>query len=194
MRITPKRVKNLSFLVVDNFFTDQELQEVVQEARYLKTFLLGPEKTNTAKDENNRLKKIGQGVFLDTFYEGKRENSKILKANRILFSKKICSVAEELDSVFTFIRYSNVDYTILNSYVEDGEYKAHHDTSRISAVTFLREGDFTGGEFQFPQQNVKIPAEQNRTVIFPSCALHQALPLKGTGNRISIAQFINYED
>ena len=139
MRITPKRVKNLSFLVVDNFFTDQELQEVVQEARYLKTFLLGPEKTNTAKDENNRLKKIGQGVFLDTFYEGKRENSKILKANRILFSKKICSVAEELDSVFTFIRYSNVDYTILNSYVEDGEYKAHHLAPRAILRRFQAE-------------------------------------------------------
>ena len=193
MHITAQRVKNLSFLTVDDFFAPHELQEVVQEIARLKQYLLAPEFTSTAVDKNKNLKKTGKGVFLDDLYAGNREASKILKANRELFSEEICSVAEDLDAVFAFIRLSNFDKTLLNSYVAGEGYTAHIDISRISAVTFLREGDFSGGQFQFPEQGVEIEAVHNRTVIFPSCALHQALPLKGTGNRISITQFIDYE-
>ena len=191
MDITPKRFENLSVLLIDNFFTSQELQEVQKEIKDLNRFLSGAETTSTAVDENKKYKKTGTGVFLDPLYHKNREASAILQANRKLFSEEFVSVAENFDSIFGFIRESNQDTTLLNSYVEGQEYKAHVDTNRVSAVTFLRDGDFTGGGFRFPSQDIEIKTLHNRTVVFPSCVLHQALPVCGNGTRVSIAQFID---
>lgn len=191
MQVTLKKVKNLSFLVVDDFFTPLELPAVGQEVKDLKRFLQGGLKTGVATDENQNSKKTGEGVFLDDLYGENRQASAILQANRKLFSREITQIAENFDASFGFIGGSNHDSTLLNYYVQGQEYKAHIDAARVSAVTFLREGNFTGGGFRFPSQDIEIEAVHNRTVVFPSCVLHQAMPVYGDGARISIAQFID---
>tara|TARA_R110002153_G_scaffold274306_2_gene448284 strand:+ start:4651 stop:5235 length:585 start_codon:yes stop_codon:yes gene_type:complete len=191
MNIATKRFGNLSAIIIDNFFTPQELHEVETEVNDLRRFLAGAETTHTAVDENKKLKKTGTGVFLDGLYGENREASAILQYNRKLFSEEIVLAAKNFDAVFGFIRESNLDTSLLNSYVSGQEYKAHTDSSRISAVTFLRQGDFTGGGFRFPAQDIEIEAVHNRAVVFPSCVLHQALPIFGNGARVSIAQFID---
>tara|TARA_R110000796_G_scaffold35765_1_gene91726 strand:- start:125 stop:712 length:588 start_codon:yes stop_codon:yes gene_type:complete len=192
MKITLQRVKNLSFLVVDDFFTAKELQAVEREVKDLKRFLLSGLNTGVSTAENNIPQKTGRGVFLDPLYLENREASAILEGNRKLFSAEFIQTAENFDASFGAIRESNHDSTLLNYYVSGQEYKAHRDGSRVSAVTFLREGNFTGGGFRFPSQGVDIEAVHNRTVVFPGCVLHQALPVHGDGARISIAQFINF--
>ena len=191
MIINLHRVKNLSFILIDEFFSPEELIEVSQEIVDLKRFSLGGDKTKTALGADGELKKTGTGLFLDDLYVKNRDASAILQASRKLFSKEVTSNCEELDAMFGFIRESNSDCTLLNYYKEGHEYKPHRDTSRISAVTFIREGSFTGGEFYLPEQDIVIEAVNNRTVIFPSCVLHGAHPVRGDGTRISIAQFIN---
>jgi hypothetical protein len=64
----------------------------------------------------------------------------------------------------------------------------------LTAVTFLKIGDFTGGEFLFPDYDEQIPFEENTTVVFPGCINHQAKLVYGNKNsyRVSIAQFLNY--
>lgn len=182
------RIKNLSYFVIDGFFIEQELAEVVKEIADLKRFALSPEKTRSAIKEGT-IQKTGSGVFLDKIYQGNRNASSILQGNRKLFCEEIVKAAEEFDVVFSFLRKSTIDTTLLNYYVEGQEYKAHEDSTRITAITFLKQGYITGGEFCFPEQNVVIEAKHNRTVVFPSCAIHQAMPVQGTGTRVSIAQF-----
>jgi len=194
MDVTPNRVKNLSFLVIDNFFTPQELDGVLKEIRDLKRFLGEASTTHTAVDENKLFKKTGQGVFLDDLYAKNRKASDILQANRKIFSGDFMEFAESFDAVFGFIGESNHDSTLLNYYIQGQEYKAHKDSTKISAVTFLRDGDFTGGGFRFPSQDIEIECVHNRTVVFPSCVLHQALPVYGDGARVSIAQFIDRKE
>lgn len=70
----------------------------------------------------------------------------------------------------TFYRVKNLSYILIDEFFTDGE--------------------FTGGGFRFPSQDIEIEAVHNRTVVFPSCVLHQALPVYGSGARISIAQFV----
>ena len=191
MQVNPRRVKNLSFLIIDDFFTPKELPEVDQEVKDLKRFLQGGLKMGVSIDENQNPKKTGQGVFLDDLYGENRQASAILQANRKLFSKEITQIAENFDAIFGFIGDSNHDSTLLNYYVQGQQYKSHRDSARVSAVTFLREGDFTRGDFRFPSHNIEIECVHNRTIVFPSCVLHQALPVYGDGARISIAQFID---
>lgn len=192
MNITFHRVKNLSYIVVDGFFTAGEAEEITQEVQDLKRFSLCAEKTAVAYDEQQTPKKTGTGLCLDDLYFKNREASAILKANRKIFTQEFVYHVTDFDIVFNFLSGSNKDSTLLNYYQEGQQYRPHVDHARISSVTFLREGAFEGGEFSFPEQGVTIDALNNRTVIFPSCATHSALPVHGDGTRISIAQFINY--
>lgn len=191
MKISFHRVKNLSYILIDEFFTFEELVGVCKEVEDLKPFLLAADETNSATTKNNTVKKTGTGVFVDTRYKENREMSFILQSNRKIFCDEITKSAEQFDVIFKFLKESNHDTTLLNYYTEGQEYRAHADNSRISAVTFLKQGCISGGEFCFPEQNVTIEAEHNRTVVFPSCAVHQAMPIRGDGARVSIAQFID---
>jgi len=192
MEISGYRVKNLSYITIDNFFTAEELKTVTQEIKDLKRFSLSAEKTGTAINEVNNLKKTGTGLFLDGLYSENRGASDILKANRKLFAPEIQDYATEFDIIFEYMRESNQDTTLLNYYAEGQSYAPHKDQARISSVLFLRAGEFTGGEFSFPEQGVTIEAVHNRAVVFPGCATHAAMPLYGAGTRVSIAQFIDY--
>jgi hypothetical protein len=192
MEINGHRVNNLSYILIDNFFTIQELQAVTQEIKDLKRFALCAEKTGVAKDSQQNPKKTGTGLFLDDLYAENREASDILTANRKIFAPEIQEYAAKFDIVFEYIKESNKDSTLLNYYVEAQNYSSHKDQARISVVIFLREGDFEGGEFSFPEQGETIDALHNRAVVFPGCATHAAMPLYGGGTRISIAQFIDY--
>jgi hypothetical protein len=192
MIINGYRVNNLSYILIDDFFTAKELEAVTQEIKDLKRFSLCAEKTGTARDEQESLKKTGKGLFLDELYITNREASDILTANRKIFGLEIQEYAAKFDVLFEYIKESNKDSTLLNYYTEGQSYAPHKDQARISSVTFLRQGEFKGGEFSFPEQGVIIEAVHNRMVIFPSCATHSALPVHGDGIRISIAQFIDY--
>ena len=192
MKINGRRVNNLSYILIDDFFTVKELEAVNQEIKDLKRFSVCPEKTGVATDDQQKPKKIGVGLFLDELYANNREASDILTANRKIFTLEVQEYAVKFDAVFGYIQESNQDSTLLNYYAEGQSYAPHKDQARISAVTFLRQGEFKGGEFSFPEQEVIIEAAHNRTVIFPSCATHSAMPVHGKGTRISIAQFIDF--
>jgi len=166
-----------------------ELHEVIQETKELKSFSLEASETRTAFDKNGS-NKTGKGLFLDTFYTENRSASPILKYSRKFFDPQLTKYAEKFDSFFGFIRQSNYDSTLLNYYTFGQEYRPHRDSARISTVIFLREGNFKGGNFAFPEQNHIVKAVHNRAVIFPSCVLHAAFPINGEGTRISIATFI----
>lgn len=192
MKLSCHRVKNLSYILIDEFFGEDELVGVVQEVKDLKRFSLSASKTQTAGDCKG-LKKTGKGLFLNELYARNRSASGILTYNRKIFAPELADYAEQFDSFFGFIRQSNYDSCLLNYYTSGQEYKPHIDESRISVVTFLKQGDFTGGEFVFPDQDHVVEPVHNRAVIFPGCVTHGAMPVVGEGERISIAQFIDFK-
>jgi len=51
MKISGHRVNNLSYILIDDFFTTQELQAVSQETKDLKRFYLCAEKNGVEKEE-----------------------------------------------------------------------------------------------------------------------------------------------
>ncbi len=67
-------------------------------------------------------------------------------------------------------------------YKEGGHYSVHSDTSGaervLSGVLYLNN-DFTGGELNFPQQDITLNPEEGMLVLFPSnfMYLHQSLPI-----------------
>jgi hypothetical protein len=195
MVITPKQVKNLTYLVVDDLYEPGELLQIKAELNKLLPYVQNPEQTCNAKDEKGNLNKTGTGIFLDEHYNDRAESA-ILNLNRKLFCEEIVVKGTELNQFFYAIRMCNSDNTLINYYKSGGEYKQHRDSSVITAVTFFALGEISGGDLEFPEIETVVSFKENRAVIFPGCVLHAAKPVitQENGYRVSMAQILNYRD
>lgn len=193
MQVTCYREQNLSYAIIDDYLTEAEHKEVLAEAKDLKRLAASAEIVGSAKDSNGKPKKTGEGVFVDPLYVNNRTASPLLCTGKKIFDLELGQILEKFDVVFSFIRNSSRDETLINYYAPGQKYKAHRDVCNITAITLLGWGDFTGGEFCFPEQNVKIEFKQGRTIVFPSCAKHCSESIEGpeTACRVSVAHFMS---
>tara|TARA_B100001245_G_C22892477_1_gene430056 strand:- start:680 stop:1303 length:624 start_codon:yes stop_codon:yes gene_type:complete len=193
MQVTCHREQNLSYIVIDDYLTDEEHKEVLAEIKDLRRFSVPAKKIDSATDENGNFVQTGNGVFVDPLYpRNNRESSPILCMGQKIFSSELGEDLEKFDVVFGKILESNHDSILINYYCPGQIYKAHKDNVDITTITLLGWGEFTGGGFCFPDQNVKIEFKQGRTIIFPSIVNHASEPLIGGEEscRISVAHFI----
>lgn len=195
MKVQAIRKGALSYAMIHDFFDPEELEEVRGELAFLKSKsdYAGP--NGDAKDENNNSLKSGKGVFVDDLYVGRRKKSPTLNHFGKLFNNPL--IGKELtkqEAVFGHIDKCDQDFTLINFYSEGQEYKTHHDTTALTAAVFLKMGDFSGGDFTFPEYGERIVFEDNSAVIFPGCVLHHAEPIVAKpGNfRVSIVKFLSY--
>lgn len=115
-----------------------------------------------------------------------------MQATRKVFTVDFVESAESFDAVFGFIRESNFDNTLLNYYVRGRNTKRTEMQVKYRWLSFYAKELFTGGEFKFPSQDIEIESVHNRAVVFPSCVLHQVMPVYGDGARVSIAKLIEH--
>lgn len=193
MEINFVRKENISYLVIDNFFSPEELVEVTMEAKEIRRFALSPKDTDTASDGSGGFLKTGTGIFIDDLYQANRSASGILNYFQKIFSLDFYKETVKFDVIFNFLKIASHDRTLVNYYNQGEVYSAHVDNACLTAICFLRDGEFTGGTFCFPQQNVELESRHNRVVIFPSCALHKTTPMVGDGTRISVAKLISFK-
>ena len=192
MQINFYRKDNLSYAVIDEYFTDEEYSEVLSEVRDLKRLSVNPKLTASAKNESGDTLKTGNGVFVDQLYQCNRGASPLLRTGRKIFDEKVCDALEKCDVIFNAIRESNVDTMLINYYSPGEVYKTHKDTCNITAISLMGWGDFSGGGFCFPDQDITVSFKQGRTVVFPSCANHSSEPIQGSDEdcRVSVAHFM----
>jgi hypothetical protein len=195
MQIDLIQVKNLSYVVVDDLYSSEEVTEIKAELHVLKQHAKSSAETGVALDEDKMPKKNAHGLCLDNHY-AIRESSDILRLNRKIFCDELATKAPELNQQFYTLRYCNQDYTLVNFYGANEEYKKHRDNSCLTAVTFFSLGSIEGGDLEFPEANVVVPFKENRMVIFSGCVEHAAKQTiaKPDNYRVSIAQFLNYRD
>jgi len=187
--------KPFNYIVIDEFYTDEELALIMQEVSALEPYALNADSTNSSIDENGVSNKTGRGIFLNELFQKDISVSKILNVSRKIFCDNLTEVFKNFDPSFNHIRYSNRDAVLLNYYKNGEKYLPHRDDSAITAVTFLKEGEFDGGNFIFPEYNETVLAKHNRVVIFHGCMEHQAEEIKTDGEsyRITLAHFIGYK-
>jgi hypothetical protein len=187
---------NSSISVIDNFYSETELDEIKGELKLLSAVaelnIFKNDGVAKDKDKEIDLMQKSNSFFLDNLYAGKRNLSKILNINRKLFTDtelKIKLVEKNLfyDHIFN----SDFDTTLLNFYGPTDYYKPHKDTSCFTALTFFKLEEFSGGNLLFPEYEIEIEAVENRLVIFPGFVLHGSEEVT-KGIRVSMAQFINY--
>jgi hypothetical protein len=170
------------FLVIDDFYTDEEQMHIWKELDFLTydTKLMPPEETGTAHDlDTGKALKKNSALFLDTLY-ARRDFSNILTLNRKLFSLEVISNFEGMDNCFRYIGYTNNDSTLISYYEEKDYYKAHSDSAVLTYLYWCHKEPkkFEGGDLILPELDAGITYKNNRLVVFPSWRLHEVTPIK----------------
>lgn len=196
MKIQTIKKGALEYIIIDNLYSEKELNIIYDDLEKLITYAADPNSTGTATNENGKLLKKGKGVFVDDVYVSNRNDSKLLKIIRKIFDDKIIKAAEDFNAFFRHIRCSTSDRTLLNFYSSNEGYKSHNDLNPITVITMLQLGEFTGGNFIFTDYDEIINYQEGRVIIFPGCVNHEAQIVKCKKNnyRVSIAQFLTYRN
>ena len=193
-------------VIVHNFFDENEMQIIWRELKFLthKSKMLPPENTGTAKSEDGRERvlKSNAGLFLYETYSDPRVSDIIMCASKI-FRQDFIDTVYDLNYQLRHIKKCDTNGMLL-SYYEDGDnYESHIDRACLSVlINFFEEPKaFTGGDLIFPDFRLKIPAENNRLLLFPSTIDHEVTKVNmeksdsdfsGKG-RYTLSLFLNYK-
>jgi hypothetical protein len=168
--------KSFPYLIIRNFYNDQEQKSIWQELEFLtvSSKLNPPELTG----QLDPTMKQNHGVFIDNIYT-ERKYSNILQINRKLFSQEVTEAYESLHYTNRYKSITNFDSTLVSYYENAGYYKSHKDIATITSISwhFKQPKAFSGGDLIFTDFNEKIEIENNMLVIFPSCASHEVTPI-----------------
>jgi len=187
------------FLVIDNFYTQEELEQIWVEINALTPNLLAPQKIKSAKEKNTgRFLRNGLGIYVDEVFSD-RNKSVILSLNRKVFSEVVIEKLKSFNPFYKLFAYSTNDYTLLNYYEDGNFYDPHVDSALFTTVTMLyhEPKKFLGGNLIFSEHDIGIECINNRLILFPSVVEHNVTNVsmenkyRGMG-RYSITQFIHY--
>jgi Rps23 Pro-64 3,4-dihydroxylase Tpa1-like proline 4-hydroxylase len=202
MKIKMFNFETLPIAVVDNFYSEESCNNIMQELLFLNSF---PEKMLDASENgsaklNGKILKQAKGVFLDSVYS-RREFSSILKENRKLFDSNFLEELKSHNIFFDYLIKGNLDHTVVHYYENTDYYDFHTDNSIVTCITWFYKlpKKFSGGNLEF-KNGLTIEPNYNRMIIFPSILEHAVseviLDEKYTQNsfgRFSMSQFIRFQ-
>lgn len=167
-------------IIIDDFLDQDSLDKVKKEIIELTNKsqpgeLINPDGSRTVNEEIKKNKII----WLDQYYEEKRDKSDILKEviGTIWSTPVIHFLNKTRSGIFRLYKLTNSDHTLFSIYKNNDFYKKHEDTSTNNQSLFLTSvlmiklnGDFKGGELVLGEKEIEF--KSNRLVIFESHRLH----------------------
>lgn len=191
--------KPFDHIIIDDFFDENSFKQVFEEILSLTPSLVDPKETKAAAVGGKPIKR-GSGICIDSVYK-QRNLSKILTFFDRLFCSDVYSAANDAGCLFKYyLKKTNADYTLLQSYGNGDFYDTHDDIALFTSVTlFYKEPKkYTGGILCFPDYNYEIDLNNNQTIIFPSGIFHKVSKITKkdndiANNRFTITKFIHYK-
>lgn len=190
-----KHTKPLEYLIVEDFYSDEEVCLINREIDFLMGKMNPPSQTQSAKNIKEEIIKRNSAVFLDQVYAD-RAVSDILTINRKAFGKEIIEAMQSLHPSFFSIGTCDKDATLINYYDSNDHYKPHRDSAQYTFMTFLipENKGYTGGDFVFTDQEITIHQKNNMLLCFSGSYKHEVTPVKllnkNSIGRISMTQFL----
>ena len=193
--------KPIPHVIVDGFFSEQELSDIWKEFEFLTNdrVMVSGDKTASATDANGIPFKKNHGVFLDAFYGPNRNASHILTYNRKIWDKEFIEGIKKCNDIFKTISLTNQDSCLVSYYENSDNYPAHYDKAIYTMLVHLYKEPkcFTGGELSLHGDgDLTYELKNNRMILFPSFYEHSVSDItmnnnkKFSGNgRYTISQF-----
>lgn len=184
-------------VMIDDFYTPEELGLVWNELAMISPVLKPPEHTQAARSlSDGTILKSNLGVFINDVYKSLAV-SPIVRANRKLFDEPFMNTLINWNPIFSFLPNTNFDNSLVQFYSNGQYYKPHRDSSTYSVVTCLYQTpkSYTGGELRFPDFDYSVDLNCNQSILFPSYLLHEVTPVATDIDdisrcRITISTFI----
>jgi hypothetical protein len=181
---------------IEDFYTPEQLKIIKDEVKNILPFVQSDFKASCKLDDsNNKIsKKTGKSIWIYDLAQKINLNEDIIKLGRKIFSNEIYEAVEKISIHWKGIRLSGRDGLLVNYYADGEEYEAHEDNTLFTCISFLKIGDFEGGDLIFPEFNERIKFKENCTVIFPGCLTHKAEKIKAKKNnyRVTFCTFVNH--
>ena len=202
-------VNKLPIMVIDGLFDKSVSEKIMQELLFLNNDprkLKDPEGSGSAWDPDTnsvngkKYLKKNKAHSLDAIYAD-RTASNILTENIKIFSDEVTSELIQAHPIFRYLKYANMDATLVSYYENSDYYLPHRDDATITALTWFykKPKAFTGGNLVL-EESLEIDCMSNRCIIFPSITLHSVneimlAPDKAGMDlgRFTISQFISYK-
>jgi len=184
--------------IVKDVYEEEELSFIWEEidSFHDKNLFLPPSETGSASTDEGLLLKRNSGLWPREIYDT-MEESPILTLSQKLVSKQI--INHPSSWFFRDVKW-NQDSTLISYYDHGDYYKVHNDTCYVTICTWLfkEPKKFSGGNFHFPDYNIRIQPVNNAAVVFPGNIRHSVDKLilnesdrnKGLG-RYCFSQFIS---
>jgi predicted 2-oxoglutarate/Fe(II)-dependent dioxygenase YbiX len=184
--MSTNKFNGISCVIVDDYYSDNELAQIAQEIEFLAPNLGDENSTGAAKEKTavgEKRKKRGHGVFVDEVYQH-RGYSSILNVSQKLFtdsrvSNKIkeAEISKNGGIYWNLWKTVNHHSTILQTYRNGDYYNFHVDASLFTVITTLKFANepMLGGDLLFRDNFGKeflYQAAHNSTIIFPSVIEH----------------------
>lgn len=201
-------VNKLPVVTIDSFYSEESEEKIMQELLFLNNDekkLRTPENSGSAwiKDENypnnKKFLKKNKAVCLDVIYSD-RNISNILNENRKLFSDEVIDSLINFNFIFRYLRYADIDSTLVSYYEDSDYYLPHTDSSVLTAITWFykKPKSFSGGNIVI-ENSLEIECLSNRCVIFPSICYHSVKEINISSElrnknygRFAITQFSSF--
>ena len=200
MNLLPIQDEKFPFLVIDNFYSKENLNLIWKELDFL-IDKVRPEDKVVAQRDGKPLASVKR-VYLDTLYNDRKTSNILEFFPSQLYNDEIRDTYVDLVPSGINFATSNYDSTQLSYYENKDGYKPHTDVFQHTALTWLfkEPKKFVGGDLVFTQSNTKVDCMYNRTVLFPSWYYHGVTQIKmndedlnkGFG-RWAITHFINFK-
>jgi Rps23 Pro-64 3,4-dihydroxylase Tpa1-like proline 4-hydroxylase len=172
------KVDNNYAIVSDNWYSQEEYNQVLKECKFLVEYGKSPEKSGSASDEDGTLLKNNKATFIGEIFRD-FNISYIGRHSFKQYDDQFVKKCIDIDPIY-YMLYDTNKHDCLMSYYEDSDYyKAHHDVALFSLITWLYEEPkaFTGGNLSLKSRNGDVVQEieciPNRSVLFPSYMMHE---------------------
>tara|TARA_R100000030_G_scaffold28665_1_gene21154 strand:+ start:87 stop:701 length:615 start_codon:yes stop_codon:yes gene_type:complete len=175
------------YILVKDLYTQEEEDLIKKECDFFLPSLTYNRPGGAIDVDTGQSLKKNRGVFLDDVWAIHRELSYIIRVSRKLFTL-LEEQKEKIghDNWFFKNLLSNVDNTLISYYEDNDHYLPHKDLGLYTVLTwFYKEPkSFTGGDFLFPDYDIRFECKNNLTIIFPSMITHAVENVKVDDDRL----------
>ena len=187
-------------VLMSNFYSPEECDEVWRELKRLSKMLLPPEQVGPAfsidTDGQKVLKKNNLSVFLSLVYKS-RLASPIWSLTRKFFDKEFMARCFDLNFFFAYLPQTNYDDVLVQFYGDGQYYQPHKDRTTFSVITNFSSDprEYSGGVLRFTEFDYAVDLKRNESILFPSFVEHEVTPVSlqvddVMKHRITITTFI----
>jgi Rps23 Pro-64 3,4-dihydroxylase Tpa1-like proline 4-hydroxylase len=181
-----KPFKNLGIVVIDNTYSDRELDLIWSDIEKINqhNLLKSPSETGGAKDYiTGEYLKNNHGVYLDKLFREKIIDY-IPELSKKFFTTDVSEAVESLGPTYKSWNQINIRSNLLSYYEDSDFYSPHIDQAVFTILTWVykQPKNWEGGILKLPEYNTEIEPKFNRSIIFPSCFLHEVSPVKMKSN------------